>query len=180
LAGALAIGCGAKAKTVTPPDPVPLAMPAPPPRVQTLAEEELLASSSPSLPEGPIAGIALPSITKPAPPRNRQPAQNTDPKPERSNTGAVSPTPQEPTPQLRTLSAAEQADLLRVEQHLKTAQTNLDKVEERSLSAGNREQYENARQFIESARKALAEQRISYALAQAEKAMKIALELAPR
>jgi hypothetical protein len=177
LVGAVAAGCGAKAKTITEPVSPALAMPAPPPRVQTPVEDVPLASS-PVLTDGPIADIAPAAIAKPVPPR--QTAARSEAKPERIP-AAAPPVAQDPAPQISTLSAAEQtAELKRIDDHLRTANTNLDRVKVESLSQGNREQYESARQFIDSAVKAKAEQRWSYALTQAEKASKIALELAPR
>jgi hypothetical protein len=181
LVGAVASGCGAKAKAISEPVSPALAVPAPPPRVQTPVEDVPLASSPVLTDGGPIAADTAPSPIKPTPPRQTATRGSESRPQERSPVASAPVVPPEPTPQLRTVPAAEQAaEVRRIENHLRTAITNLDKVRVEALAPGNREQYDAARQFIESAQKAMAEQRLSYALAQAEKASKIALDLVSR
>lgn len=179
LTAAVAAGCGAKAKSANAPAIPPLAVPEPPPRVLPPLHETAVVA--PVLPEGPItASAGTPEVPVPA---GRTPATQT-----RRETAApvaadaTAQTPLEPSRDLRPGRAAEEAaEVAKIERLLETAKSHLASILEPSrLSEGNREQYEDARQYIEIAQKAMKERRLSYALANAEKAMTIAVQLPPK
>jgi hypothetical protein len=173
LLAALAAGAGgcAKARAETVPDGPPLAMPQPPSRVFAPLEEEPLVSSP--VPEAPVA---TPKNPAPAPPPRRAAAA---PEPDRP---APAPTPAAEAPrELRAASSpADPEAERRITEIIGTAKRDLNRVDYRGLTRGGREQYDNAKGFIDEAEKALVARNFIYAQTTADKAAKIAQELLGR
>jgi hypothetical protein len=68
----------------------------------------------------------------------------------------------------------------RITELLRNASRDLNRVDYRGLTRGGREQYDQAKGFTEEAEKALRERNFVYAQTAADKAAKLASELAGR
>ena len=174
VAAALVAGCTAKAKTANLPAVPPLEVPAPPPRDLPAVEEPATIASS--LPQVPISEGASPVPSK-TPQPGRAAAQQ-PPKAEPPAAATVTPPP-EAAADFRPTSAEDVekekiiGDIVnRTAVLLEGMKGNVNR-----LSQGNREQYEDAKRFLDDARKALKEKRFSYAQVNAEKAQTIAQQL---
>ncbi len=163
--------CG-KQRVATQPDLPPLAPPPPPPRIV----------APPDTSEQPPEPVPEPD-RKPShrvPPRNEA-AREPPPKPE-----APKPqTPVTPTPPVRdeappptTLQTKPPATQAKMDQQarglLAQAKKDLSRVDQRSLNADGKGQYETARRFVEQAEQALKERNFVLALELADKAATIA------
>ena len=171
LSAALAGGC-AKARAETVPDGPPLATPQPPSRVFAPIEEEPLVSSP--VAEAPAA--TAPRVPPPTPPVRRTPA------PEPEKPAAASPQPTVEVPRvLSAVSAPPDPEAeRRINEILRNASRDLNRVDYRGLTRGGRESYDQAKGFIEEAEKALKERNFVYAQTTADKAGKLATELLGR
>ena len=171
LSAALAGGC-AKARAETVPDGPPLATPQPPSRVFAPIEEEPLVSSP--VAEAPAA--TAPRVPPPTPPVRRTPA------PEPEKPAAASPQPRDEPPRvLSAVSAPPDPEAeRRINEILRNASRDLNRVDYRGLTRGGRESYDQAKGFIEEAEKALKERNFVYAQTTADKAGKLATELLGR
>ena len=171
LAALAASGC-AKARAETVPDGPPLATPQPPSRVFAPIEEEPLVSSP--VAEAPAA--TAPRVPPPAPPARRTPA------PEPEKPAAASPQPSVDAPRvLSAVSAPPDPEAeRRINEILRNASRDLNRVDYRGLTRGGRESYDQAKGFIEEAEKALKERNFVYAQTTADKAGKLATELLGR
>ena len=169
---AAAAGC-TKARAQTVPNGPPLATPAPPSRVYAPLEDEPLVSS-------PVADAPVdpPKNTQPATPPPRRAAA---PEPEKP-APAPSPAPAVDAP--RTLQAASlPADPVaerRITEILGNAKRDLNRVDYRGLTSGGREAYNQAKDFIDEAEKALVARNFIFAQTTADKAAKLANELVGR
>jgi hypothetical protein len=177
LAGAVAAGCGAKAKAADAPAVPPLAVPPPPARSLPPIDEGLhVLASNPS--DGPITESTA-TIAKPAPPDKRQRAQDADPNPDAAPPAA--PPLATPPPAESVRSVVEDAREKELEAELKKSidafKRMSPRIPESSLSARNRVQYLDAKQFMEIAERAFKERRFSYGLVNANKALTIAQQL---
>jgi hypothetical protein len=115
------------------------------------------------------------AVPKPVQPGRaaQQPAKPDPP----AATGAVVGPPE--LPRDARLTPAEDQETNRIEKLVEAATRTLDRTDASRLSVGNKEQYDDARRFLQDATKALKERRFSYAIVNAEKAMTIATQLAP-
>jgi hypothetical protein len=160
LSAAVATGCG-KARAQTVPDGPPLSTPPPPTRVFGPIEDEPLVSS-PVEQQPPAAAPQVP----PTPPARR---------------AAAPPEAAEVPRELRAASSpADPEAERRITELLRNASQNLNRVDYRGLTRGGREQYDQAKGFSEEAEKALRERNFVYAQTAADKAAKLAAELAGR
>jgi outer membrane biosynthesis protein TonB len=172
-----AAGCGSK-RAPSVPDGPPLAMSEPPPRVFAPIEEEEPVASTPVAQETPT----------PAPrpiPQNRPPARRSTPaESERTEQPAAQTTPV-PTPEapreLRAASAPTDAESERkIGDMLRRANQSLNNVYYQGLSAARKELYDLAKASIKDGEQALKERNFLYAETLADKAAKLATELAGR
>lgn len=172
LSAALAAGCG-KARAQTVPDGPPLATPAPPTRVFGPIEDEPLVSTPVEQPPPAPA----PQVQTPPPRRAAAP-----PEPEKPPAPAPAPAPAAEVPrELRAASSpADPEAERRITELLRIAKGDLNRVDYRGLTRGGREQYDQAKGFSEEAEKALRERNFVYAQTAADKAAKLAAELAGR
>lgn len=172
LSAALAAGCG-KARAQTVPDGPPLATPPPPTRVFGPIEDEPLVSSPVEQPPPAPA----PQVQAPPPRRAATP-----PEPEKPAAPAPAPAPavEAPRPLQAASSPADPEAAQRVTELLRNASRDLNRVDYRGLTRGGREQYDQAKGFTEEAEKALRERNFVYAQTAADKAAKLAAELAGR
>ena len=172
LSAALAAGCG-KARAQTVPDGPPLATPPPPTRVFGPIEDEPLVTSPVEQPP------PAPAPQMQAPPPRRAAAP---PEPEKPAAPAPAPAPAAEVPrQLQAASAPDNPEAeRRITELLRNASRDLNRVDYRGLTRGGREQYDQAKGFSEEAEKALRERNFVYAQTAADKAAKLASELAGR
>jgi hypothetical protein len=188
LAVALAIaplisGClHASAKTVV--DTPPLEMPVPPPRVIETVEVT------------PPAPLALPEepprqpVSPPAPP-----APPVRPAPRAEAPARVAPPPQveppveprvaddvpRPAPTLQTTPAVAEVEVVRgIRVTIERAAADLKRVNYAALTGDGRTQYDTAKRFIAQAEDALTKRNLVLARSLADKALAVALQLAPR
>ena len=173
LSAASAAGC-AKARAATVPDGPPLAMPQPPPRVFVPVEQEEPLAAAPVVPETPPA--EAPSVTQRRPPRRA----STTPPEEKPEPAPSPPTPApEPPRELRAAAAPADAEAERKIRTLLTAASKtLGNVDYQKLSVAGREQYDQAKSFGEQANEALSQRNYVFAETLADKAAKLATELA--
>ena len=168
-------GC-AKARAQTVPDGPPLAMPQPPSRVFAPIEEEPLVSS-PVAPDAPATPAPRVTATRP-------PARRAAPEPEKADPAPPPPAPApvvEAPRELRAASSpADPEAERRISDLLQRAARDLNRVDYRRLTAGGKEQYDQAKSFSEEAEKALKERNFVYAQTAAEKSAKLATELLGR
>jgi hypothetical protein len=176
VGGLVATGCGSRARAASPPEIPPLAVPLPPPRVFAPAAEEPPLAALPGNTD-PALDAEPPTVPKPAPPR-RDPAPQTASKPAASS-GAPAPpaveTSREPPPP----TAAEAAEQKKIEQQLDAVQRDLKRVQSgySRLSSENKNEYNNARRFVDNALKGLKERDLNYARVNADLAQVIAKSL---
>ena len=163
----LAAGC-AKAQAKSSPDGPALQVPQPPPRVIVAAAEP------PPLPveEPPVAPVPQPAppvlVPRPAPPPR---ATRPEPPVESPPANRVE----------RTLRAP--GDVAReraIRDRLTGASADLTRADYGRLSAGAREQYDQAKRFIQQAEQAIKDQNLAFASTLADKAATLAADLAGR
>jgi hypothetical protein len=175
LAAALAAagaGC-AKARAQSVPNGPPLAMPPPPSRVFAPLEDEPLVSS-PTDVSATAAGA--PKVTPPTPPARSTPR----PEPEKPPAPAPAPAVEQPR-ELRPASLpADPVAERRITEIVETAKRDLNRVDYRGLTSGGREAYNQAKDYIDEAEKALVARNFVYAQTAADKASKLASELLGR
>lgn len=177
LLAAGAAAC-AKPRALTVPDGPPLAMPLPPPRVFQPAEE-------PPHEPPPEPEVVAEEPPKPAPrPPARRPApaptaEAAKPEPEPPAAAVAPPGPGDPARELRaTPSAADATAERQVRDTLNRANRDLNRVNQRRLSAEGRSQFEQAKRFAEQAVEALKERNFVFAATLADKAATLASQLA--
>jgi hypothetical protein len=171
LAASAASGC-AKARAETVPDGPPLATPPPPSRVFAPLEDEPLVSSP--VPETPAAPAPTVPVARPTP-RRQAAAENEKPEP------APPPAPVVETRELRAASLpGDPESEKRILGLLQSASRDLKGVDYGRLTRGGKESYDQAKGFVEEAEKALKERNFVYAQAAADRAAKLANELAGR
>jgi hypothetical protein len=156
------------------PDGPPLATPQPPSRVFAPLEDEPLVSSP--VAEAPVA--SAPGVPAPRPPVRR---------PTPAETEKPAPPPPAPAPAVeapRELRAAstpgDRESEQRINGLLQNANRDLKGVDYGKLTRGGKESYDQAKGFIEEAEKALKERNFVYAQTAADRASKLASELAGR
>lgn len=170
----LATGC-AKARAETVPDGPPLATPQPPSRVFAPIEEEPLVSSPSPVAEttpapAPRVPATTPTVRRPSAPEPEKPA----PAP------AAAPSVDPPRVLSAVSTPADPEAERRINEILRVAKGDLNRVDYRGLTRGGRESYDQAKGFIEEAEKALKERNFVYAQTTADKAGKLATELLGR
>jgi hypothetical protein len=171
LYAGLAAGC-AKARAATVPDGPPLAVPPPPARVVGPVEESPV---TPAPVEPPPRAAVDPPPVEVAPTPARRPAASELSEPVSPAVAADAPR------ELRAGSTPADAEMDRkVRALLALSLRTLNQVDYRRLSAAGREQYDQARSFGEQAEQALTERNYVYAETLADKAAKLAVELAAR
>jgi hypothetical protein len=178
-------GCIKPRPKTGPQTAAPLDVPPAPPRVIALPDpEEPPESAAPTEPEP--AGKDKPRGTRPRPPAARAPQPDTAKPPEaKPDTPPVvieAPKPAAPVqpPLQPALQASTQELTKQVEAQLAQAGNDLKKVDQRTLSADGKTQYQAAQQFIAQARTALREGNLVFAQKLSEKAVGLASNLAPR
>jgi hypothetical protein len=172
LSAALAGGC-AKARAETVPDGPPLATPQPPSRVFAPIEEEPLVSS-PVADTTPATAPRVPAATPPA--RRTPPPEPEKPAPAPAPAASV-----EAPRQLQAASSpADPEAERRINEVIRVAKGDLNRVDYRGLTRGGRESYDQAKGFIDEAEKALTARNFIYAQTTADKAAKLANELLGR
>ena len=175
----VASGCTAKAKAANAPAIPPLSVPAPPPRELPQVEQTAVTASIP--PDVPITESTPSVVAKPAPSTRAANQDTTKVQPPAQNTGGLVGPPETPR-DARAVRPEDVAEQKRIEdtarQMLNTTNTALKNIDPAKLTSGNKQHYEDAKQYVEDAQKALKEGRLSYALVNADKAMKIAQQLA--
>jgi len=160
--------------------PVPLSVPSVPPRIvgPVVVPEER--------PQPVAEAPAAPAQRPPArPPRSRPPDPATETPVEDPQRRAEGAEPaggsQTPAPLLRTRETANDAEAAKkVQEVLKRAQQNLDKVNYRGLSANGRKDADTARRFITQAGDALEKRQLTFAASLADKAEQLSTSLANR
>ena len=171
----LLTGC-ARAHAAAAPSP-PLQVPAPPPRdIEVRDVEPLPSQPAPVTPVQPV-----PEPARPAPPRPR-PAEPPKPEPPKPADEAANPpvTPA-PPPTLQTAPTAADAELERgIRATLGRANTDLQRIDTRRLSAEARDQYETASRYIGQAQDAIRARNLVFARTLADKAATLAAQLAGR
>jgi len=179
LIGLASSGC-ARPQAKTTPDGPPLDMPAPPPRdvVATGAD------APPPVPPEPARGA--PPRARPAPARE-QPRES---RPEPAKPDAVpavdAPKPETEAPPrtpstLQTKPAGEEGDVERsVRVALTRANSDLSRVDYRTLNPDAKTQYDYAKRFIRQAEDALRAKNVVFAKTVADKASALAAQLAGR
>ena len=174
LAAALAAsaaGC-VKARAQTVPNGPPLEIPDPPSRVFSPIEEEPLVSS----PREDVPVATAPNVTPPTPPARRTPT----PEPEKPPAPAPTPAVEAPRQLQAASSPADPVAERQITDILATAKRDLNRVDYRGLTSGGREAYNQAKDFIDAAEKALTARNFIYAQTAADKAAKLANELVGR
>ena len=176
-------GC-TKAQAKVAPEQPPLDVPAPPPRNVEATEVE----PPPPAPvvEEPAARPA-PARPRPAPPASQR-AEPAKPEPARADAQppVEPPKPADdvkgpPPDPLQTTPASRAAQVeRRIQDMLKRATANLNRVDYRSLNVDARTQYDQAKRFISQARDALREKNLVFATNLADKANTLAAQLAGR
>jgi hypothetical protein len=172
-------GCTKKVIAAAP-APVPLSVPSVPPRIvgPVVVPEER--------PQPVAEAPAAPAQRPPArPPRSRPPDPATETPVEDPQRRAEGAEPaggsQTPAPLLRTRETANDAEAAKkVQEVLKRAQQNLDKVNYRGLSANGRKDADTARRFITQAGDALEKRQLTFAASLADKAEQLSTSLANR
>jgi hypothetical protein len=175
LSTASAAGCAKADAAALVPDGPPLAMPAPPPRVITPVEEVAVVPP-PATPE-PAAAVLRTPPTPPARPETKTEAPP-----------AVAAQPAPPTPaavseprEVRAIpSGVAAAEEKKVRDLMDGAARDLNRVDYQRLSVEGKLQYDQSKRFSEQAEQALKEKNFDYAMTLADKAAKLAAELAGR
>lgn len=168
-------GC-VRHRVATQPDLPPLAPPPPPPRVVTPPEIE----------QQPVPPVPEPERKAPrrVPPRNEARPEPPKPQPPAKPDTATPPPKEEPQPPpttLQTTPPGAQQDMERQARGLLTqARRDLGRINQRSLNADGKGQYETASRFVEQADQALKAQNFVLALSLADKAATIAAVLVGR
>lgn len=166
------VGCASKARAQALPDGPPLAVPLPP--AHEIAIEQI-AEAPP--PEPPPAPEPVPPAPRPATAGTRTPAS-----PETRETPAPAvvqaPPPPQPQPEVPAVRATTSiADERRVRDLMRSAATDLTRVDYKKLSKEGQSQYDQSKRFSDQAQQAIKEKNFAYALTLAEKAANIAAEL---
>ncbi|HEY7189382.1 MAG TPA: hypothetical protein VH436_22650 [Vicinamibacterales bacterium] len=174
---AIAGGCGKKhIQTVA--DGPALAMPAPPSRVFAPIEDEEPLAATTKTPDTPTAA---PSAPQPASPTRRRPSPAESERTEQPPAPAPAPTPAIETRELRAASSpADNESERKITDLMTRARQTLNTVDYRVLSTGRRENYDQAKEMLTAAEKAMKERNFAYAETLADKAMKLATELLGR
>ena len=186
--GALAAsGCSRTTAKASPDNP-PLDMPAPPPR-----EVEPIDTEAPApvpLPQEPArtAPRTTPKTTPREPPReNRaEPPRTEPPKPEPAAPAppVEPPKPEEPSrppTTLQTIPPGAEPEVERsIQATLQRANTDLNRVDYRTLNADAKTQYDTAKNIIRQANEAIRAKNLLYAKNLADKAAALAAQLAGR
>jgi len=157
LMAPLAAACThAQAKTT--PEMPPLEMPVPPPREVQPTEVE--------------APPPLPLVSEPAhnPPARLRPAP-----PARTHE------PPKPLTTLQTTPAAAEVEVERgIRASIQRANSDLNRIDYRTLNADARTQYDTAKRFLQQAEENIRSKNLVFAKTMAEKAAALAVQLAPR
>ena len=180
-----ASGCS-RATAKTSPDNPPLDMPAPPPR-----DVEPIDTETPApvpLPQEPArnAPRMRPAPAPQQPRENRtEPQKAEPPKPEPAPTPAVEPPKPEEAPRppttLQTMPTTAEGEVERsIHATLQRANTDLNRVDYRTLNADAKNQYDTAKGFIRQANEAIRAKNLLYAKNLADKAAAVAAQLAGR
>ena len=177
----LVSGClHASAKTVV--DTPPLEMPVPPPRVIETAE--VTPPAPLALPEEPPRQpVSPPDPPAPPvrPPRAEAPARSEPPKVEPPAEPPVAEAVPRPAPTLQNTPAVEEAEVVRgIRLIIERAATDLKRVNSRALNRDGLTQYNTANRFIAQAEDALTKRNLVLARTLADKALVVAVQLAPR
>lgn len=173
---AFAAGCGSK-RPPTVPDGPPLAMSEPPPRVFAPIEDDEPIASTPVATETPAATPPRPITPNRPTPRRPTPAESERTEQPAAQTTPV-PTPEAPR-ELRAASApADPESERKINDLLRRANQSLNNVYYQGLSTGKKELYDQAKAFIKDGEQALKERNFIYAETLADKAAKLAADLA--
>ena len=183
LMAPLAAACThAQAKTT--PEMPPLEMPVPPPREVQPTEVE----APPPLPLVSEPAHNPPARLRPAPPaRTAEPAKaaTEPPKPEPApiSEPAAKPADEPPKPltTLQTTPAAAEVEVERgIRASIQRANSDLNRIDYRTLNADARTQYDTAKRFLQQAEENIRSKNLVFAKTMAEKAAALAVQLAPR
>ena len=181
-------GCAkAKAKTVA--EGPALQVPEPPPRVLSPVEEEPIAATPATPGSSPPAPAPRTAPPRPLTPPRRPnaaanepaPRQETPPPAAEQPVAPPSPSPTEPTRELRpALSAADTAEERKIRDLLTRATRDLNRVDYRRLSSDGRSQYEQSKRFSDQAEQAIKDRNYVFAATLADKAATLAAQLLGR
>jgi hypothetical protein len=179
----LVSGClRASARTVV--DSPPLEMPAPPPRV--IETVEVTPPAPLALPEEPLRQPVSPPAPPTPParpaPRAEAPARSEPPpKVEPPVEARVAEEVPRPVPTLQTTPAGAEVEVVRgIRVTVDRASADMKRVNYAALTGDGRTQYQTARRFIAQAEDALTKRNLVLARSLADKALAVALQLAPR
>ena len=167
-------GCSTRARAQALPDGPPLAVPVAPAHEIVI---EQIAEAPPPEPEPEPVPVQPPprptgtrtQVSKPAPRPETTPPPN--------EPAAVTPQPPPEAPVLRAQPAAAAGDERKVQDLLKKATTDLNRVDYKKLSDDGKVQYDQSKRFNDQAQQAIKERNIVFALTLAEKAATLAAEL---
>jgi hypothetical protein len=167
-------GCSAKARAQALPDGPPLAVPVAP--VHEIVIEQIAEAPAPEPEPEPVPVQPPPrstgtrtQVSKPAP------RQETTPPP--TPPAAVTSQPPPEAPVLRAQPAAAAGDERKVQDLMKKATTDLNRVDYQKLSDDGKAQYDQSKRFNDQAQQAIKERNFVLALTLAEKAATLAAEL---
>jgi hypothetical protein len=156
--------------------PTTLDMPEPPPRVVEVREPDMPPPIP--LPEEPVRNTP----TRPSPNRpTTEPARPAQPPPAETPVDAAKPeelTPRPPPAALQTTPTQREEQVGRqIEDKLRQAQGDLNRINYQNLSADGKTQYDSAKRFVSLAQQALREKNLVFAIIMADKAATIAAQL---
>jgi hypothetical protein len=183
LSAHASVGCArAQANAVL--EPPRLDVPMPPPRVvETVAVEEPLPAPTP--PQEPV--VVPPVVQTPAPVAPARTGSQRPVEPPKADLAAPPPAPKpeesKPSgpPPLQTAPSQQDARVIEeVRGLIGRASTDLGRVNYRTLAAGARSQYEQARAFIKQSEDALKGKNFQFARILADKAATLAAQLSGR
>jgi len=174
------VGCASASAKTKPVEVPPLTVPPPPPRaIEMQPPQEPMPEPVPDLPPAPTPSRPARPVREP----NREPAKQppaTETKP--AEPAAVEPVPQPPapaTPSLRTPQTANDAESANnVKATVERARSFLGMVNFGSLSNERKKAFNDAKAFADQADTALKQSNYAFAQAFADKAEKLARELA--
>jgi outer membrane biosynthesis protein TonB len=174
LAGACA---SAQAKVKSPVDHPPMDVPPPPPRV-------LEPIAQPAPPPEPVPDLpATPTTTRPRQQAPREPPKPVETKPETPPVKTAPATPPQAAPQvppLRTSATPDDAAARQVREIIERASGSLNRVDYGHLNKQQKSQYDSVKLFIKQSEESLKAQNYEFARNLADKADRIAKELAPK
>jgi len=167
-------GCSARARAQALPDGPPLAVPVAPAHEIVI---EQIAEAPPPEPEPEPVPVQPPP--RPAGTRTQvsKPAPRPETTPPPTQPAVVTPPPPPEAPVLRAQPASAAGDERKIQDLMKKATTDLNRVDYKKLSDDGKAQYDQSKRFNDQAQQAIKERNFVLALTLAEKAATLAAEL---